>query len=152
MDKAVDEKRGSISGQEEGLDADRESRSVRSSIFSEEVLVRCKDRCTASFGLFLLCLWRNQIRQELTVEGIVQRRSWEGKPRAGLKSDLSSPFKHSPHGAGILSRQKLMQRSENGGMPPRLRDTWVEPSQGSTLLELLLCLISTVPSLCSFIS
>jgi len=58
MDKAVDQKRGSISGQEEGLDADRESRSVRSSIFSEEVL-------------------RNQIRQELTVEAIVRRRSWE---------------------------------------------------------------------------
>jgi len=58
IDKAVNEKRRPISGQEEGLDADPDSRSVRSSIFREEVL-------------------RNQIRQELTVEAIVRRRSWE---------------------------------------------------------------------------
>ncbi len=55
IDKVVDEKRRSISGQEEGLDADQESRSIRSRIFGEEVLVGCPVPCSPSLDLFLLC-------------------------------------------------------------------------------------------------
>ncbi|KAF8316505.1 caffeine-induced death protein 2-domain-containing protein [Cantharellus anzutake] len=58
VDKNVTEKKKSISGQEEGLDGDQKSRSIRFSLFSDEIL-------------------RNQIRQELAVEAIVRRRSWE---------------------------------------------------------------------------